>query len=325
MDTQPLISIIFPVYGVEHAVEASIRSVLEQTYGEMEVVVVDDCTPDASMEIVRRVASEPRYAHRRIQMLRHEKNGGLSAARNTGVRHASGQYICFVDSDDTIPPEAMRTHVDALVQTGADFTDGNMRVEGHADIFAHYTQWRHVEGGDNVLRSYFTNMHVSACNKLIRRSLLTDHDIYFVEGMLYEDVAWLLKLCNRAAAYVQIPADTYTYIIRDGSITRSDDPQRCRRRADSYLRMLAETAPLALQTHLPEGQQWLAKLKVRVKYNICTMPLPIAEKRAFFRRCREQVPGRSAGLFGILDSLSPAFFTLVVRYPLELIRKIKRK
>ena len=100
------VSVIIPVYNVALYVERCLLSVLNQTWQDLEVLVVNDCTPDNSMEIVRRVVvGHPRGAM--VRVLEHEVNRGLSAARNTGIRAATGDYLYFLDSDDYLPSDSM--------------------------------------------------------------------------------------------------------------------------------------------------------------------------------------------------------------------------
>ena len=99
------VSIIIPVYNVAKYIERCLLSVLNQTWPDLEVILVNDCTPDNSMEIVRRVvASHPRGAV--VRCLEHEENRGLSAARNTGISASVGDYLYFLDSDDYISARA---------------------------------------------------------------------------------------------------------------------------------------------------------------------------------------------------------------------------
>lgn len=323
-DESPDISIIFPVYGVEHAVEASLRSVLDQTARGVEVIVVDDCSPDSSMDIVRRVVAEPRYSGKDVTLLAHKKNGGLSAARNTGLRHARGRWVCFVDSDDTIPPTAIQRHLEALESTGATFSDGNFAMHGHRNIFAPYREQRLVKGARAVMHAYYTDMHISACNKLLPRDLLIDHGIFFVEGMLYEDVGWLMQVCGKAESYVCVPHATYDYIIRSGSITRSDDMERSRRRVSSYQRMLAQVAPTVRESRDPAAARWLTRFKVRVKYNVLNMTLPEREKREYFKWSDGKLPVRAGLPYSWLDALPLGALDLILRRPLQVMRKIRK-
>ena len=120
----PLLSILIPVYGVERWIERCAVSLFEQDYENIEYIFVDDCTQDDSIAILRDVAS--RYPNRvdQVRILRHEKNRGLAAARNTAFDAASGEYIRIVDSDDFIPKNSCSLLMDAILSSGSDIVEG---------------------------------------------------------------------------------------------------------------------------------------------------------------------------------------------------------
>jgi glycosyltransferase involved in cell wall biosynthesis len=107
---QPLVSVVVPVYNVERYVAAAIQSVLDQTYDTFELLLIDDGSPDRSVEICQQ------FTDPRIRLLRQE-NRGLSGARNTGIREAKGEYVAFLDSDDQWQPEKLRSHVEHLARS----------------------------------------------------------------------------------------------------------------------------------------------------------------------------------------------------------------
>lgn len=113
----PMVSIIMPVYNVEKYIRGSIDSVLAQTYTDFELIIVDDGSPDYSPQICDEYASK----NNRIRVI-HKLNGGLSSARNTGVDHANGKYILFIDSDDTIEPDLLEKVVPVAEKENADVT-----------------------------------------------------------------------------------------------------------------------------------------------------------------------------------------------------------
>jgi CDP-glycerol glycerophosphotransferase len=116
-----LVSVVVPVYNVEEYLAECLESILAQSHRRLDVVVVDDGSPDASIDVARRFADRDK----RVRIVR-QANAGLGAARNTGARHARGQMICFVDSDDTIPPTSIETMLRSLVISGSDFAVGSL-------------------------------------------------------------------------------------------------------------------------------------------------------------------------------------------------------
>lgn len=114
------VSICIPVYGVEKYIEKCARTLFEQTLHEIEYIFVDDCTPDRSIEILQKVLEE--YPHRKAQVkiIHHEKNGGLVAARNTALKHVSGEYVIHCDSDDWVELDMYETMYAKAKETDAD-------------------------------------------------------------------------------------------------------------------------------------------------------------------------------------------------------------
>ena len=145
-----MISIIIPVYGVEDYIEACLASVAAQTCaGPVECILVDDCSPDRSMERAARFV-EAYSGPIEFRTVRHERNGGLSVARNTGTEAARGEWLWFVDSDDTLPPDALRT----LAAAAASASDVQLVVGFHSYIgdAPDYEVPRRLDGSVEVLR-----------------------------------------------------------------------------------------------------------------------------------------------------------------------------
>ena len=114
------VSVCIPVYGVEKYIEKCARTLFEQTLQEIEYIFVDDCTQDRSMEILQKVLEE--YPHRKAQVkiIHHEKNGGLVAARNTALKHVSGEYVIHCDPDDWVELDLYEIMYHEAVAQGAD-------------------------------------------------------------------------------------------------------------------------------------------------------------------------------------------------------------
>ena len=123
------VSIIIPVYNVSKYIERCLKSALDQTWKDLEIILVDDCTPDDSMDIARSVL-ETSSRSNMVTILKHEKNRGLSAARNTGIRQAKGDYLYFLDSDDYLPVNSIELLADAAIRHNVDFVIGEFAVVG---------------------------------------------------------------------------------------------------------------------------------------------------------------------------------------------------
>ncbi len=126
------ISVIVPVYNVAPYIRRCLNSILEQTFGDFEVLCVNDCTPDDSMKIVDEFIE--RYPGK-VKRLDNEKNLGLGASRDRGMKSASGQYLVFFDSDDYVKPDFLETYIRELERTGADIAVGGyIRVSGEKEV-----------------------------------------------------------------------------------------------------------------------------------------------------------------------------------------------
>ena len=132
---KPLVSIIIPVYKVEDYIERCLRSVINQTYSRLECILVDDCSPDNSVSIAKKVLAEFTF---NAKFIFHHQNEGLSVTRNTGIQHATGKYLYFLDSDDEITPDAIKRLVEISEKYQAEITVGkNIVIDengNHKDI-----------------------------------------------------------------------------------------------------------------------------------------------------------------------------------------------
>ena len=176
-----LISIIVPVYKVEKYLEKCVKSILKQTYTNLEIILVDDGSPDKCGQLCDELAKEDD----RIKVY-HKENGGLSDARNYGVERANGEYIGFVDSDDYIHESMYEKLYEAIKKSGTLIVE-NRRLYG------------------------------SAWCKLIHRDLAKK--IKFPIGKIYEDAFYTLELLNNVDKYTLISGNYYYYYIRENSIT----------------------------------------------------------------------------------------------------------
>jgi len=216
------ISVIIPVYNVSEYIERCLLSVLNQTWQNMEILVVDDCTPDNSMEVVYRIAKN----HSRgsiIKCLAHNRNLGLSAARNTGIRNSTGEYVYFLDSDDYLAHEAIQLLAEAVLEDNADFVIGNYKVRG-ANYLAPPLKMISgvISGNREIIRTYTAGLwYVMAWNKLVNLHFLLDNNLFFQEGIVHEDDLWSFKLACISNKMVVVNATTYSYFMQPNSIMRA--------------------------------------------------------------------------------------------------------
>ncbi|MBR5824695.1 MAG: glycosyltransferase [Paludibacteraceae bacterium] len=226
MTERPLISVIVPIYGVEKYLEQCLDSILNQTYRHLEIILIDDGSPDRCGEICDRYASQDS----RIQVI-HQTNQGLSAARNAGMNIATGEYISFIDSDDYIAPhfyekllEGFKKHPEAKVTACQVFKNED------GEITPLNSKWNHQHSTIYSSRwcqdAILGKNNVTVWNKLYQAELLKE--IRFRKGRIVEDVLFMydfLPICiSQQAMLLLLPDYLYYYRIRQGSICRCSTP-----------------------------------------------------------------------------------------------------
>ncbi|MGN0274618.1 MAG: glycosyltransferase family 2 protein [Chordicoccus sp.] len=208
-----LVSVIIPIYKVERYLERCVRSVMDQTYDNLEILLIDDGSPDRCGKMCDAFAeSDPR-----IRVV-HRKNGGVSAARNTGIDASSGQWIFFVDSDDFIHRDCIRQLLAAAERSGTDIAVcGFERTDGDTicgDVRFPVTE---VIPRDEAMRHVILEEDTSfVWGTLFRRELF--QGIHFPEGRTFEDLATVPLLVNRCRALARVSAPYYGYFQRPTSI-----------------------------------------------------------------------------------------------------------
>ena len=212
----PKVSIIIPVYNVEPYIEECLQSVMRQSYkGMIECILVDDCGTDNSMEVAGQLI-ETYKGPIDFKVLHHEHNRGLSAARNTGIDAASGDYVYFLDSDDWISDDCVEKLTQPLDLKQYDFVVGHYERDGKDSLVSCPVG----EYYKNRLESFGSSgIPVSACNKLFRKSFLLDNQLLFEVGKVFEDSVFSFDLACAERKYYVINSITYYYRRRENSLT----------------------------------------------------------------------------------------------------------
>lgn len=217
------ISIIVPVYNVEKYLDACMHSVINQTVKPLEVILVDDGSTDSSSIICDKYSKEYDNIH-----VIHQKNGGLSEARNTGLVAAKGEYIIFLDSDDTIIPETCNAFLSAIGDREVDIAIGNLAVirEDSRTVKMHtLSDSERILSGEEFLKTELKHntMYAPVTQGVYSRQFLLDNQLFFVSGLLHEDE--IFTPTALAAAKLVLPTDIvfYNHMIRPNSITTHKD------------------------------------------------------------------------------------------------------
>lgn len=225
--TEGLISVIIPVFNMCDSLESTLQSVIAQTYSDLEIVCVDDGSTDGSHEVVESWAEKDS----RIRVVSRQ-NGGLSAARNSGLDVATGEYVAFLDAGDVLHKKAFEILLGALTSSKADVAVSKCFVKAKSQqlaskkLSADLVEKPKIFSSDCPLVDILKYKYVlsSACNKLYRRKSVGT--LRFQEGIFFEDWPFVTKVFGGINKFAMVESPLYGYVMQDGSITRSDFSER---------------------------------------------------------------------------------------------------
>ena len=231
----PGVSVILPMYNSQRYIESCIRSVLNQTFGDFELICVDDCSTDDTLKIVAALAQQDR----RIKAVRLPKNSGAaSEPRNTGIRLSRGKYIAFLDSDDMYTPTALQELVTAAEKFQADVVHTEQVYFPENQVIdvtpeTKFTTFSKEKGGfckeafletdnlaDRVRMFYQGRFFGWVHNKLYRRDFIMERNLHFDQLLTSEDIIFYFKVICTAPRVVRVPNIIYIYRHNPNSITR---------------------------------------------------------------------------------------------------------
>lgn len=218
-----LVSVVVPIYNVKDFLEECIISITTQSYRNIEIILVDDGSTDGSSELCNMLLKDDN----RIRVI-HKKNGGLSDARNVGLKNSNGKYVIFIDSDDVIKSPMIEKLVDKIESKNADVA---------ACGFCTFSDYKEIDNNQNFDNSYickkgaevvkalykgeYQSIAFVAWNKLYKKKLFMDNEIIYPVGRLYEDTFTTYKLLYNSNKVVLLTEPFYMYRIRSGSIMKS--------------------------------------------------------------------------------------------------------
>lgn len=218
------ITIVLPVYNVSAYIKRCMQSVMIQTYHDIECIIIDDCTKDDSMDKCKQMIAEYKGPIH-FQILHHEKKRGLSAARNTGTEAANGDYIIYIDSDDSISNDCIEKLVAPIMRDNTiEMVIGNAEkiYEGYSHPIKRITSGKSEDlNGQEVVRGHFFSgkgLRGYAWNRLVKKDFLNRYNITFKEGLMWEDELWVFFVMKHLSHLYILPDITYQYYIRSGSI-----------------------------------------------------------------------------------------------------------
>lgn len=236
METE-LISVIVPVYNVAQYLEKSIASIQQQTYQNLEIILIDDGATDESGRLCEQIAKQDERV-----LVYHKENEGLSQARNDGLKQAHGDYVIFIDSDDYIHSEMIASLYQQLVKEDADVSScGVMNVYANSESPQAENQDDYfVCDTETFLREYLIGEKIpgTICNKLIKKEIAAQ--LTFPKGLIYEDAYYHFELIKVAKKYVVNTKPYYYYFHRGDSITTKPYSEKDLAYIDIYQKFYTE-------------------------------------------------------------------------------------
>lgn len=300
--SQPRLSIIVPIYGVEQYLRKCVDSLLAQDYDDYEIILVDDGSPDSCPQICDEYVEKAKSGKLRAKSgadvpltsdiqhqtsgfisVVHRPNGGLSAARNSGIEVAQGEYLMFVDSDDYLEPNVLGALMAQIERDNLDvlrFNYQNVRVNsaGEYEPFQPYKSPHQVDGGTDVVsgKTYLDERMGYACYAwqfILRRDWIYSSQssdiqhqtsdiaqrVLFTLGIHFEDTEWLPRMMLQAKRVGSTPMVVYNYFVREGSITQTKgNPAKVRKNVEDCMTVIERYADYMKQH--PECK-WLRRMQ----------------------------------------------------------------
>lgn len=240
------VSIIVPVYNVEKYLEKCLESIIKQTYLNLEILIIDDGSTDNSLSI----CNQYRDMDQRVCVI-HKKNGGLSDARNVGIKNSTGKYICFVDSDDYIEKDYVKTMYQQIKKNKADICCCGKIIESPKKRYCVNSGSDFVVNSKEALKFYLLKNEIdnSAVDKLYRKELF--EGIEFPVGRYYEDIGTIYKVFLKADRIVHVKDPLYHYVMREGSISHEEYSDK---QIDSFY--MTKEAVICIENTYPELKEY---------------------------------------------------------------------
>lgn len=214
----PKVSVIIPIYKTEKYLPTCLNSIIGQSYKDLEIICINDGSPDKSKEILKKFQKQDK----RIKVI-NQANKGLSAARNAGIEKATGDYLFFVDSDDSLHPQAIEILTGIAERTKAPITVSNHLIKlSEKKKFTKYPDCNAIKYKihSNPVHDVLRQKRFIACSKLFKRKLFKNWR--FIEGIRFEDWPLITCIFSEIPFFVSINTPLYLYNDMNVSITRSD-------------------------------------------------------------------------------------------------------
>lgn len=218
----PLISVVIPVYNRENYIKNCLDLITNQTYKNLEIIVVNDGSTDSSMDIIKQFSS--------VTIIDHIKNKGLAAARNSGIDIAKGEYIHFMDDDDEINNSFYENLIQASIETDADMSCCGMihqKAKGKTQLFNYKKTYSSLQ---EKLKITYVGKWGYVVRYLFKLDFLKKNNLRFEEGKVIEDLPFAFAAVYYANKIVTVPSANYLYVYNSDSIINSDDIEARKKR-----------------------------------------------------------------------------------------------
>lgn len=212
------VSIIVPVYNAQKYIKECFYSIVNQTYDNLQILFIDDCGTDNSSSMLEELIKL--YPSKDIRIIRNEKNSGTGKSRNNGIIHSTGDYIYFMDDDDTITPECISLLVEAAIEyNNPDIVCPNVHCPTYN--YKATNTIKYYSNNYDVRSSYFQHeWYEMPWNKLVSRNFVLKNKLYF-ENIYYEDTPWSLHTALTASSLLLLPNYTYKFRLSESQKTAS--------------------------------------------------------------------------------------------------------
>lgn len=335
----PLITISIPIYNVEKYIERSLRGALNQTYENLEILVIDDKGTDNSIEVVNKViASNPRGNI--VRIIDHGHNQGTGAVRNTSIANAKGEYLFFMDSDDYISEDCISKLYQAISANKADMAVGSFM---HFDInsekrFPHICKDKTYKGADAFMQFYSSpDFYIQTWNKLYKLELLRTNNIHCIPSNTNEDIFFQYQLFKVLTTIVTIADITYWYAIGDNNATTAAMRKGIiqEKRVMQFIGILNEMKSIYKNRGDRNMARYYLEIKATLIRDICRSLNTSNQKKSAMlslipvfadietKDLINSVPLRLRGYLGD-NPISTAKKEKILNFPLKVYRKLKR-
>lgn len=301
----PKISVIVSVYNTEKYIEKCLDSLLNQTYSNIEIVVINDCSTDGSLKILKKYAKK----YDNMILIENKENKGLSYSRNVGLEKATGEYIGYIDSDDYVDPTYYEQMMKAIKKEKSEIAIADMKIVYEDGSFPDYVS-KGCNGEVNTLNIIKNGLAASACNKLFKREIIEKYK--FSEGKLNEDLAVILPSIVAAKKISYVENNNYYYVQHTGSIQNSRFSDRrfdifygveltlkrikgCKNYAKISQAIIYEQLIVLLIYVIPKEKNLIRRHHILKKYNQLSKKYNIRKNQYFWKFLEEQ--GRKHAIY----------------------------